>query len=57
MKQVFYDMKDRVLRELTVTERKIYKTKGGERYMIIAKTKDGRNLFKFCKKEIYDAVK
>lgn len=52
----FYDVKLRKKVTAEVTEKKEYKSSGGTRYALRAKTSDGRNLTKFVSKSDYDSA-
>ncbi len=53
MKDSFYDVKQREKIEAEVTEKVTYGKPGNQRYAFRAKTKDGRNLTKFVKKDVW----
>lgn len=58
MKKEFYDMKAKQKVELAVTGKKEFKHEGRKTtYALTAKTRDGRELMKFCSEAEYNNTK
>ena len=57
MNHKFYDVKAKASVETAITECVVYGTKANPRYAVRGKTKDGRALTCFVKKEDFDKIK